>query len=62
MLQVFEYMFILTKGKIKTFNPIKDKRNKTAGDKKHGTIRKAEGTTKKSIIIWENYIRIWTEI
>lgn len=44
---VFEYMFVFSKGKIKTFNPIKDKRNKTAGDKKHGTIRKAEGTTKK---------------
>ena len=31
---VFEYMFILTKGKIKTFNPIKDKPNKWAGDQR----------------------------
>ena len=36
---VFEYMFILCKGKIKTFNPIKDKPNKWAGTKNHGTIR-----------------------
>jgi site-specific DNA-methyltransferase (adenine-specific) len=36
---VFEYMFILSKGKIKTFNPIKDKPNKWAGTKNHGTIR-----------------------
>jgi len=29
--QAFEYMFVLTKGKIKTFNPIKDLRSKRAG-------------------------------
>ena len=29
--QVFEYMFIFTKGKIKTFNPIKDRKNKYVG-------------------------------
>lgn len=29
--QVFEYVFILSKGRPKTFNPIKDKKNKTAG-------------------------------
>ncbi|MHA1720394.1 MAG: DNA-methyltransferase [Promethearchaeota archaeon] len=27
--QIFEYMFVLSKGKPKTFNPIKDKKNKT---------------------------------
>jgi site-specific DNA-methyltransferase (adenine-specific) len=27
--QIFEYMFILSKGKIKTFNPIKDKKNQS---------------------------------
>lgn len=31
---VFEYMFIFTKGKIGTFNPIKDRKNKWAGKKK----------------------------
>ena len=44
--QVFEYMFIFTKGKLKTFNPIKDRLNKNVGSKKSGTIRQADGTTK----------------
>lgn len=45
--QVFEYMFIFTKGKIKTFNPIKDRKNKYAGDKKHSNIRQNDGTFKE---------------
>ena len=44
--QVFEYMFIFTKGKIKTFNPLKDRRNKSAGSKYLGTVRQADGTVK----------------
>jgi len=44
---VFEYMFVFTKGKIKTFNPIKDRACKTFGDKKSGTIRCRDGTTKR---------------
>jgi site-specific DNA-methyltransferase (adenine-specific) len=44
--QVFEYMFIFTKGKIKTFNPIKDRLNKLPNTIKHGTIRQIDGTTK----------------
>ena len=44
---VFEYMFVFSKGKPKTFNPIKDKINITAGKKKHGTIRQKDGSTKK---------------
>ena len=44
---VFEYMFIFSKGKPKTFNPIKDRRNITAGLKQHGTIRKHDNTTVK---------------
>jgi len=43
----FEYMFILTKGKIKTFNPIKDRHCKTAGKRKAGTIRQKDGTTRR---------------
>lgn len=43
---VFEYMFILVKGKIRKFNPLKDRKNKYAGGKLHGTIRKADGTSK----------------
>ena len=42
----FEYMFIFTKEKLKTFNPINDKKNVTFGCKKHGTIRQKDGDTK----------------
>lgn len=40
----WEYMFVWSKGKPETFNPIKDRKNKTAGSKISGTIRKADGT------------------
>ena len=43
---VFEYMFVFSKGKPKTFNPIKDRPNKYAGTKYHQTVRQADGTTK----------------
>jgi site-specific DNA-methyltransferase (adenine-specific) len=43
---VFEYMFIFSKGKPKTFNPIKDRPTKGGVKKKHGTIRQADGSTK----------------
>lgn len=42
--QVFEYMFILSKGKPKAFNPIKDRKNITAGHKKSGSILQKDGT------------------
>lgn len=46
---VFEYMFVWVKGKFATFNPIKDKRNKWAGDvRKHVMNRQLDGTTKPS--------------
>ena len=44
---VFEYMFILAKNSLKTFNPIKDKRNKTFGQKITGHVRQADGSMKK---------------
>lgn len=44
--QVFEYMFVFVKGKLKTFNPIKDRENKSVGKKKHGVIRQSDGTMK----------------
>ncbi len=44
---VFEYMFILVKGKLKTFKPIKDRKNKYGGTIAHGTIRQGDGTTKQ---------------
>lgn len=43
---VFEYMFVFSKGRPKTFNPIKDKVNTSAGKKKHGPIRQPDGSTK----------------
>ena len=46
---VFEYMFIMVKGKLKTFNPIKDKKNKHFGIKHHGTYRSTDGTTKEVV-------------
>jgi len=44
---VFEYMFVWSKGKPKTFNPIKDRFCKTSGKPKGGTIRQKDGSTKR---------------
>ena len=41
--QVFEYMFVLSKGKRKTFNPIKDRKNIYIGQKSHGKRRTVDG-------------------
>ena len=43
--QVFDYMFILVKGKIKTFNPLKDRLNKKQTGKFLKNKRLADGTT-----------------
>ena len=43
---VFEYMFVFSKGKPKTFNPIKDRVNVNAGRKMHGVIRQKDGSVK----------------
>ena len=45
---IFEYMFILSKGKPKTINLIKDRRNKTEGQKITSTERQKDGTIRKS--------------
>lgn len=42
---VFEYMFILTKGKPKTVNLIEDRLNRYAGSSVHGTSRGKDGKT-----------------
>ena len=42
--QAFQYMFIFSKGKPKTFNPIKDRKNKYAGSEKSHYIREADGS------------------
>lgn len=41
--QTFEYMFVFSKGKIKTFNPIKDRVNKYKTNLGRNSIRKANG-------------------
>lgn len=43
---VFEYMFVLSKGKPQTFNPIKDKSNKHHGEIIRGSIRQADGSVR----------------
>ena len=46
---VFEYMFVFSKGKLNTFNPICDRKNKCGGDKiQSTTLRQADGTLKKT--------------
>ena len=42
----FEYMFVFSKGTPKTFNGIRDWKNKWAGTPMHGTDRLADGSTK----------------
>lgn len=40
----FEYMFVWSKGNVITFNPIKDRKNKSAKRFVHGTERKKDGS------------------
>ena len=44
----FEYMFIFSKGKPKTFHPIRDRRNVSAGRDVNGSERKKDGTLRKA--------------
>jgi len=46
--QGFEYMFIFSKGKPKTFNGIRDKNNVEAGATAHASFRDKDGVVKKS--------------
>ena len=46
--QIFEYMFILSKGSPKTFNPINDRKNKRVGVRKLSPSRKASGEMVRS--------------
>ena len=41
--QIFEYMFVLSKGRPKTFNPIKDRINRCVGEKIRGSWRGHNG-------------------
>lgn len=62
--QVFEYMFILSKGKIKTFNPIRDKLNNWGNTKTGNTTqRQKDGslreTGKKNISLYGMRYNVW---
>lgn len=62
--QCYEYMFILSKGKPKTFNPIKDKKTNSR-DRKLSTYREKDGSIKRvnRILKVEDYgkrFNIWT--
>ena len=64
--QVFEYMFILTKGKSKTFNPISDRKNKYFGKKTYASsVREADGTltkrTAKTIKEFGKRFNVWVQ-
>ena len=43
---VYEYMFILSKGYPKSFNPIKDRKTIHGGKKANGTVRNKDGSMK----------------
>ena len=46
-LPCFEYMFVFSQGAPRVFNGIKDRPNKWAGTKMHGTDRAKDGSTKR---------------
>jgi len=63
---VFEYMFVLSKHKIKTFNPIKDKPNKHAGQIMTGNVRQPNGSVRamsgsgvKKIAEYGQRLNVW---
>lgn len=43
---VFDFMFVLSRGKPKTFHPIKDRPNKSFGEVFHNSLRQRDGTIK----------------
>ena len=43
-INIFEYMFVFSKEKLKTTNLIKDRKNKYGGTKVHGTQREKDGS------------------
>lgn len=63
--QIFEYMFVLSKGKPKTFNPIKDKPNKTQYDfskkrrQKDGTISNKNDKSRIKLSPYGMRTNIW---
>jgi DNA modification methylase len=63
---VFEYMFVLSKGLPKTFNPLKDRKTLNAGKLVYGTVRNADGSMKpvtnnggKRVAAYSQRFNIW---
>lgn len=56
---VFEYMFILTKWKIETFNPLKDRLNKSYWRTKTWTVRQVDWSVKNISNIWKSINKYW---
>ena len=63
--QVFEYMFIFSKGKLSTFNPIMDRKNKHGGEIVGSTVRESDGTlsarSKKLITEYGKRFNVWQQ-
>lgn len=59
--QTFEYMFILTKGKLKVFNPIKDRKNKWERAWGINMVRQKDGSLKRRASK-KRICKIWNEI
>ena len=61
--QVFEYMFVFSKGSLSTFNPIVDRKNKNSGKIVGSTVRESDGTltprSKKLIADYGKRFNIW---
>lgn len=61
---VFEYMFVFSKGNPKSFNPINDRPNKKAGTKTTTTFREANGSltsrSLKSIPEYGKRFNVWS--
>lgn len=54
--QVFEFMFIFSKGSPRTVNLIQDKENKWCGISEHGTYRTKDGATRERGDKWKKSI------
>ena len=54
--QIFEFMFVWSKGRPKTFNPIEDRPNLWGGCNVHGTFRNRDGTMRNRSETWKSTI------
>ena len=54
--QIFEYMFVFSKGKPKTVHLIEDRKNLWSGTKVHGTFREADGSLHGRSATWKESV------